>query len=317
MYGVNGHDLIRMGYIPNFYNVTENEITSIEDKEIHFDNYYDDTIQKEYDILIIGDSFSENADSYTNLLAKKLRVLKIDGRKCNNPIQILSNLINLKFFNKVKVKYVVLESVERYAVQRSVVCDLGLKNKDLLGSQKKQKASKKNEHVFFSNQSLLFGYNSLKYFLLEDAKFNDQVYSFKLEKKMFNHFKGNSILILNEDLTYTRFNNNLNNIKRFVRVSNYLNEKLKQNNINLIMLICPDKFDLYYDYIANKNNYQKPCFLDTLFNSRINFNLVKSKKILKNRLKQNIKDLYFYDDTHWTSKAYVPISQEIFHLVRF
>jgi len=77
-----------------------------------------------FDVLTVGDSFSNLQDySYENYLAynSKRSVLNIDSYimqnlvkpEVGNPLEFLERLLDTDFFSKVKVRYVIVESVER------------------------------------------------------------------------------------------------------------------------------------------------------------------------------------------------------------
>jgi hypothetical protein len=296
MYEVNGHDLLRMGYIPDFYKDTKEKISKNNLKNQY---YYSkiNLIPKNIDFLVIGDSFSEGENSYTNLLAKRSKVLKYVNKN-PNPISRLLSLIKSDFFDKNHVKYVVLENVERYVVDRGV----NIYSNTSIFSKNQKSDNLSNKHVFFSNQSILFTYNSFRYLFFKDILINNNVYSLSLNKKMFNHFKGDEILIFKEDFDVIDFNNNLDNLQRLNNVINTINQKLNKKGVKLIFFICPDKYDLYYPYLKIK--YKKPIFFESFDFLNKNYYYLDSKKILNESLRKNIKDLYFYDDTHWTFNSY-------------
>ena len=95
---------------------------------------------------------------------------------------------------------------------------------------------------------------------------------------------------------------------------NDLSHKLKSKGIQLIVLPCPDKYDIYHDYITNRQ-YPKPMFFEYLNRMSKEYFYVNSKTILTNAIKQQ-KDIYFYDDTHWSPWASELIANDIFKLVK-
>lgn len=90
-------------------------------------------------------------------------------------------------------------------------------------------------------------------------------------------------------------NNNLNKIKAL----------LVQKNIKLIVLVCPDKYDLYYPYIQDKKKFPKPLFFSLFSGLEKDYIYINSFSILSNEIKKT-KNVYYYDDTHWS-----PISSKI------
>jgi len=312
MYEVRGSDLLRLGYVPDFYAKTKKSLLKNVETVKYYDDFYDDTLKKEYDLLIIGDSFSEGVHTFSNNLAKNNSVLIIHRKGEENPFQILVSLINSRFFDKLKVKNIILESVERLAVERAIYLNFTeslkpVKNNNIVKPSaqvfNKPISSNKPSLRFFSTQPLLFGYNTLKYFLLEDVEFNSTVNKYTLNKKLFTHFKPNTILVLKQDEQKLFYNNEFKRVQRFNNVLNILNKKLSKKDIKFHVMVCPDKYDLYFDYFSNSSQYTRPMFFRYLAKLNQTYHFVPIHQILKKRLDQNVKDLYLYDDTHWSSKS--------------
>ncbi len=295
MYEVNGHDLLRMGYIPDFYRSTKKQLSKNDLKRKYYHSNSSDKVKKN-DFLVIGDSFSEGENSFTNLISKKRSVTCYKDNE-QNPLKRLTNLINRNYFDSIKVSYVVLENVERYVVDGAVnISANSFFQKNTITK------STSNKHVFFSNQSILFAYNTLKYLFFKNVLLNDNVYSFSLSKKMFNHFKGDEILLIKEDLDIVPFNNDLRNLKKLNTLINNFSKKLNEKGVKLIFFVCPDKYDLYYPFMKTKKT--KPLFFESFSKLEKKYHYIDSKKLLTNCFKRNTHDLYFYDDTHWTINAY-------------
>jgi len=314
-YDVNGNDLTRMAYLPDLYKAAKKDIYSKNIKSKFFDDFYTDNLKNEYDFLILGDSFSEGNHSFSNQIAKNgYSVLVLNSLNNQNPFERLSILINLDFFKKIKIKNVIVESVERYAVERVLSTDTNKKDLTLLKKSKLIKSVIPN-HNFFSNQSLLFGYNSFKYLLFDNVVFNDVVTKTQLSQKMFSHFFGSSLLYLNEDEKRSYFNNNLKRINKFHHKIESFQFKLKLYDINLLILVPPDKYDLYFDYIKNKKNINKPIFFDFMNKIEKKYHFINTKGLLQDKISCGILDLYLYDDTHWTYKSVNTVSNNIISLI--
>ncbi|WP_278020214.1 hypothetical protein [Flavobacterium ginsengisoli] len=73
---------------------------------------------------------------------------------------------------------------------------------------------------------------------------------------------------------------------------------------------APDKYDLYYDYILDKTNFPKPLFFQYLGFLKKDYIYIDSKRKLLDQLEVK-KDMYFYDDTHWSPVASKIIANEI------
>ena len=312
MYEVRGSDLLRLGYVPDFYAKTKKTLLKNVETIKYYDDFNYDTLKKEYDLLIIGDSFSEGLHTFSNQLAKTNSVLLIPRQFEENPIQRLVSLINSGFFDSIKVNNLILESVERLAVERAIYLSLSDSVKHLNINNivkpsepelKKISTTSKPSHRFFSTQPLLFGYNTLKYLFLRDVEFNSTVQKYTLTKNLFTHYKSNTVLVLKQDVQKLFYNNEPKRVQRFNNIMNLLNEKLSKKDIDFFVMVCPDKYDLYFDYFSNSSQYTRPLFFKHLARLNHSYHFVPIYQILKKRLDQNVKDLYLYDDTHWSSKS--------------
>ena len=77
----------------------------------------------------------------------------------------------------------------------------------------------------------------------------------------------------------------------------------------------PDKFDFYYDFITDKSKYPKPLFFSYFDNiENRDYVYLDTKAILSNNI-EYLKDIYFYDDTHWSPWAHQIIAKELESIV--
>lgn len=310
MYNVaGGSDLSRLAYLPDFYKNTKEKLSRNDETIRFYSDFYTDSLKHNYDLLIIGDSFSDAVHTFSNKLAKKKSVLVVKGQNEKNPIQRLSSLINSGFFDTINVKEVLLESVERYVVERALstnLCDSSMQNnvidKTLITNTSNANISKP-KHDFFSSQPLYFGFNTLRHLLCKDVEFNSTVQQYSLTKKLFSYYKSKSILVLKEDIQKLYYNNDSKKIYYLNNVLNLISKKLKNKNVGFNVMICPDKYDLYYDFFVNNNNYKRPHFFQKLYACKQEYNFIPVFSILRNQLDKNVQDLYLYDDTHWSTKS--------------
>ena len=310
MYNVaGGSDLSRLAYLPDFYKNTKEKLSKNEETIRFYSDFYADSLKHNYDLLIIGDSFSDAVHTFSNKLAKKKSVLVVNGQFEKNPIQRLSSLINSGFFDTINVKEVLLESVERYVVERALSTNLGdsSKHNKLISKTIINKTSNntisKPKHDFFSSQPLYFGFNTLKHLMCKDVEFNSTVQQYSLTKDLFSYYKSKTILVLKEDMQKLYCNNDSKKIIYLNHVLNILNKKLKNKMVGFHVMICPDKYDLYFDYFVNYKNYERPLLFQKLDGFKQNYHFIPVLSILRNQLDKNVKDLYLYDDTHWSSKS--------------
>lgn len=308
-------DLLRLGSIPN---LDENYHQKFEFRQnVKYDSIsnvlYSINKKKKYTILTIGDSFSEQENlGYKNFLAQNFSVLHIDRFISNNQIQTLINLLNGDFFDKYDIKYVILQNVERLTIEN--VKNISLQDKmtlsqidsliKLRNDKYKQINKKDTKQDFFSKRTIKFPlYDFPKFLFSENYLSDNSVFNVEINSELFSN-NLSKLLFLNYDLVQSTQNNNLKNIDSLNIVLNIISQKLSQRNISLIFLPSPDKYDLYYEFIVDKDSFTKPVFFDIMKNTKKEYIYIDSKEILLSQIEK--KDLYFYDDTHWS-----PISAEI------
>ena len=90
-----------------------------------------------------------------------------------------------------------------------------------------------------------------------------------------------------------------------------LSEKALEKGIKLIFLVAVDKYDLYQNHIVN-NTFPKKTVLEDI--GRIigdSPNLLLTKQYLLPLIEKKEKDVFMYNDTHWSYKATKVIADEI------
>lgn len=301
-------DLLRLGYIPNV-NKDYRKIFFLSKKE-EFEKLSNHK-KKKYKILTIGDSFSDRGGyGYQNILAEDgFSVLHVDRFISKNPIQALLNLSNGDFFDTFNIKYVVLQNIERHIIDN--IKDIKLDDKLLLyeidSLIQTHKVTESNyKYQFFSRATIEFPlYHFPRFYFSKNYISNKQVYNVELNSKTLFSNNSNKLLFFYTDLVNTNQNNFVENLHKLNNTLNEISRNLIEKNVKLIVLPSPDKYDLYYDFIVDKKNLTKPLFFDNFKTLRKEYIYIDSKKTLSDELKFK-KDIYFFDDTHWT-----PIASEI------
>lgn len=306
-------DLIRLGCFPNVFKEYKSVFHDDFKREIYYSKY-SNRKKKNQKILTIGDSFSEQGNyGYKNYLAEKYDVLHIDKFISGNQIQTLYNLVNGDFFEKETIEYVLLENVERSFTSNAQNID---SSKIMMTSQldslvRNHKVPEiDNEDSFFSKKTIQFPFSMFRYYFSKNYLSNRYVYNVVLNKNDLFSIHENNLLFVYKDLSYLEENNNLVRVQKLNTVLNDLSNKLKSKKVKLIVLPAPDKYDFYYDYIADKTKFQRPLFFNHLRVLKKDYIYIDSKKILSAQLESK-KDIYFYDDTHWSPVASKIITEEI------
>lgn len=322
-YEISGGDLNRIGKISiekDYRKIFEKEFN----KTIRYKKPQQLDLRKEnnFDVVTIGDSFSlQKKYGYQNKMAEleNLKILSISDYNGDNPIEALNLIVNGNLFDKVKTKYVILESVERSFAMRAMninkdnIIDIeDLRNIKTYDDNIKYETKKKEITLeIFQDRMKYFVYNLLYNF--DEKAFMSKVYKVKLTKKLFST-KKNELLFFEEDINNLKYSSK-ENIVKLNKELNLLSKKLEKKGIKLIVLPGPDKYDMYYDYIEN-NKLPKNNFFEYINEMQKKYIYIDSKEILLKHIAAGEKDIYFADDTHWSPYGARIIAEEILNSIK-
>ena len=290
-------DLGRLGKIPTklFY---ERDSDKAVQKTLFSTIEYIDSIQSDtFDIMTCGDSFSQiDLYGYQNFMSiKGSRIINYfpNGPLRWNPFQSASDLMNLGFIDSTKVKALIIESVERSLYKR--LCDLDFTHV-LLGE----------EHEITKHSDDNWNLSEAKIYLDFRLGLKDDEYPVKhlnMKKQLFSGAKGRSLYFYHEDVVenglsipkvfYTKIRANVDSLYGIA----------SEKGIRLFILVCPDKYDLYQDYIEDNPYPRKTVNEDFREIVGNRDDIIIGKEILLPYLKKGEKDMYYLDDTHWTYKS--------------
>jgi len=269
-------------------------------------------------VLILGDSFSQHKNlSYHNYAANldTVTFVNFDGNMNDNPIQAAFSIANGDFFDKNNFRYVLVQSVERDAVLRARNIDrdkvMNIDDIKKYFSRKNQPGNEKTPDrglSIFQDMLKYFVYSSLYNF--DDNAFISQVYKTASVKDLFST-RDRDIIFYYEDLEASGPNSEPDAVKRLNKELNLLSDRLKDKNIKLIFLLCPDKLSLYYPFISEKNIYPETKFFDLFDREERNYIYIDAFRILRDRIEGGDKDIYFADDSHWSPFAAKIIGKEL------
>lgn len=313
-----GGDLARLGYLSSIKMPRPYR----NDLPMRHLEYYDYQGEK-IDVLTIGDSFSNTVGLGENVFyqdhlatIQNLRVLNIipkEGRE-KQPQTVLIKLYNSGELDRLKPRYVLLESVERLAIGR-LGKELDFKLTATEEDLKRYKNSKLEfgpyrplKTDFISNANFKYLYNCLLYFF-SDHNSTKRVYIAPLRQKFFSVPASDVLAYLFEDTrniknatpeAVARLNDNLN----------ILATMLEEKGITLIFMPIVDKFNLYRDYLVD-DNLPRSHFFEALRPLDKKYMFIDTKALLSDLLVKGEKDVFFADDTHWTSKAGAAIFSQV------
>jgi hypothetical protein len=310
-----GGDLARMGYIHGSKDLRKN-VCDLPVRHLELSEYSGQKI----DVLAMGDSFSNGGGGgrnryYQDYIAtiNNCTVLNLVPFKEIDSISALSIYANNGYLDKIKPKYIIIESSEKICIENLAhAVDFALATPITeMDKQKRMEYNQTLPEVSFINEG---NFKFLFYTVLynfSDHAFLSKVYVKELTRPFFSAKNANKLVFLRDDIRKIPLAT-----EKWVKVLNdninTLADKLRAKGIKLYFMPCVDKYDLYSDYIVN-NQYPKSTLFGQLRELPKRYEFIDTKAILAEELKKGEKDIFYADDTHWSWKA----SQKIFETVRF
>jgi hypothetical protein len=269
------------------------------------------------ELVTIGDSFSNGMGSgknayYQDYLASRFRINVLNIQNIDETygyIDTIRYLNRIGWFKRHQTKAVLIQCVVRESLNH-----VPSKN-SLLASPKnlnsvlfnKKFTTEFPSHYWINTGNYKFPYYSIAYKFKTNAK--KEVYRFALTREMFTSKASSHLLVYRDDI---------NNIKQFNEKSiqilndelNTLSNELSKTGMTLIFMPSVDKYDLYYNYIANNHNFPENPFFGLLRKQTKKYQLIDTKAILTPLLARKDLDVYYADDTHWSFKASDAISKD-------
>jgi hypothetical protein len=284
-----------------------------------------------FDVVTVGDSFSQGGASGLNRYYQDYLATSHDVEVLNIPrypdaanfMEQVAILLNSGFLDQVRARYLILETAERNCyryggtidMSRSDPLDVVLaayRKERTLGHEPDEDGPAALPQVGFINSGNLkwLLYNALYPF--SDNAFFAKTYKVPLETSLFSGPRGNSLLYLNKDVrnlsrydaaTLARVNENLNRLAVLLR----------QRGIELYFMPAVDKSNLYRPYVKG-DRYPESQFFEVFRTFDKDYRFIDTKAILAEELEKGEQDIFYLDDTHWSWKASLAISQTIaFH----
>jgi hypothetical protein len=304
-----GGDLLRIGYIQGFVSP---HIQADNLSRHHMEAK--DFSLKPVDMVTVGDSFSLGGSlkvgCYQDHIAslRSLSILNIPTQKelSFQPVTMLVRLINSGYLDRVRPKYLLLQTIEREAVNR-LAHGVDLTGSATLDELEKEFCERKPTPLdmdrnlrFINNGNWQFVVNNIQYRFSDEA-FSSNVVVSQLKQPFFSTRRGDILIFHRHDIAAARkatppvmakVNDNLNLLADILRVK----------GITLVFMPVPDKLTLYEPYLNNRT-YPKSIFFEELRKLPKRYHLIDAKQILSRELAAGTLDLYYQGDTHWTWKA--------------
>ena len=298
-------DLGKLGKIPTrlFYE---------RDSDLNIQDTLFCTVQKaqmlrndSFDVITCGDSFSQQGkNGYQNYMAiKGLRIINYFpyGAFRANPLQGAFNLMRQGYIDSTNTKVLIVESVERNLYSRILHLDfnqISLKEENGTPSKPEEKWSLTEAKIYLD---FLTG--------LKDEE--NPVKQLKLNDFYFSGPKGDRLFFYHEDISDNGFSIPQKDYNVIRYKIDTLFAEAKAKNILLLFLVCPDKYDVYQDYIVNNPYPAKTLNEDFRRIVGNREDVIIGKELLSPHVHSKEKDMYYLEDTHWSCKSAKVIADSI------
>jgi hypothetical protein len=329
-------DLLRIGYILGYESPHQN-IDDLPRRHIRASEYNKQPV----DMVTVGDSFSSGGGGgrnshYQDYIAslQGLTVLNVPGdiifgtEASFFPILTVSKLINSGYLDQIKPKYLLLESVERFAIQRltkefslqetatTEEIDRTFRKQRTDGKKSIEKQSTVTQSTdnklvlhFINNGNWKFVGNNLQY-VFRDRAVGSKVIISKLNRRFFNTVPGDQLIFHSNEIENYKLSTPAS-IAEANQNLNRLAAVLKTKGITLVFMPIVNKLNLYEPYLR-KHRYPRSIFFEELRKLPKEYLLIDTKEILSRSLAKGELDIFHQDDSHWSWKA----SEAIFSSIR-
>ena len=289
-------DLGHLAYIPfDCQDASDDEGEVLLYKDVHS---LEELKRIHVNVLNIGDSFSrQGVCGYQNYLTKQgVSVANCYSKLYDNPIQYAYHLLNERIIDSTHVDVIIVEIGERDIVRKM----------ESFSVDKKEKPIPQSNEIVSNKWSLLRARDFLVYRLglkkpVRVVDLNNDFFDSKDPRQLYFYYAD-----LEEMSVEEPFKHKIKEV--FDLMLNLANEK----GIGFLLMIPVDKYDLYQDYIVD-NPYPHPKTINEDVREILGdtANLMLCKYYLKPMLEKGEKDVFLFDDSHWSSKAAKVVGEEL------
>ena len=311
----NSGDLMRLGLINSGPEYTDSIRAGLL-PQVYYGGLDDDHLLRRdtCDVLVIGDSFSHGGGvgkqgDYVNYLAHdsglKVVVFTPQDPTLSSPVQVAYDILNLGIIDSINVRNLVVQEVERYLVPRHngfVTTNTGIPRLEKTETEADASASKQDVSPLLRVKDFLF-------YHLFGA---NPIFKVKLSRPVFGGEQPDQLYFYREDVEMG-FDVTSNSREKIIDSYQKVIELARARGVNLIFLVACDKYDLYQDYIID-NPYPAKTLNEDLQQWMPRQDLdyfVFSKRVLLPYVEQGVKDVYLFNDTHWSPASSRLIAAEI------
>jgi hypothetical protein len=258
-------------------------------------------------VLTVGDSFSQQGSGgYQNYMpGEGITVANCRRSLYESPIQYASNILDWGVVDSTNIDVLVVEVVERdFAISISNFEESKVEVPEPESTSDKEERNANEWSLLRARDFILYRFGG-----------RSPVYQVTLDKDYFNSKEPRSLYFYYVDVT-----NGLT-IDEALRpkvkeVFDLLTRKAHERGIRLILMMPVDKYDLYQDYIVD-NPYPPKRVNDDV---REIFGDIPEVMLCKDCLlpliEKGEKDVFLFDNTHWSYKGSEAVGKELSRRVK-
>lgn len=317
----NSGDLMRLGLIDGGPQYSDSIIRANALPEVYFESQDNDSLLMldTCDVVVIGDSFSHGGGvgrqgDYVNFLAhdsgRRVILFTPGGDPQLSPMQMAYDALNLGVIDSSRIKNLVVQEVERYIVSRH--CEFTEGHTELprpLPEQQTTVEDKQRKDV-----SPLLRVKDFVFYRLFGA---NPIYCERLSRPLFGGNEPDKLYFYNDDVKLA-IDLTADQQHALVYCYDRLIDMAQKKGVNLIIVIAADKYDMYQDFITNNpypvktlnediQRWMTPAQLD---------HFVISKQVLHPLVEQGVRDVYLFNDTHWSPASSRLIAGEVINRLK-
>lgn len=247
------------------------------------------------DVLTVGDSFSRMGRlGYQNYLAAQgVSVVNCARELYENPMQYAYNILDRGLVDSTNIGVLVIQVGERDLVSRAEEFNVDKVDMNELDPEPSSNSGRENPNAW----SLLRARDFLTYRLHWSP-----VYKVTLDKDYFNSKEPRSLYFYCADITNGVSIGDASK-QKVQEVFQILTRKAEECGISLLLMIPVDKYDIYQDHIVD-NPYPRKTYIEEareIFGDKPN--VLLCKYLLTPLIEKGEKDVFSFDDSHWSIKA--------------
>lgn len=309
----NSGDLMRLGLIDGGPEYTDSIIAADALSEVYYDSQDNDSLLRldTCDVVVIGDSFTHGGGvgkvgDYVNFLAhdsgRHVTVFTPGGDAQASPVQMAFDALHLGVIDSTRVRNLVVQEVERYLVSRH--CSFANNHTSMPRPDPNSQAA---AGVKQDPSPLLRVKDYVFYHLFGD----NPIYTVQLSRPMFGSKEPDVLYFYKDDVNMGL---DVTADQRQAVVDSYrqLIALAREKGVNLVLLIACDKYDMYQDFIID-NPYPAKTLNEDIeqWMAPDVDHFVIAKRVLHPLVEQGVKDVYLFNDTHWSPASSRLIAAEV------